>query len=227
MKASIPSLSRHQQAAIACALLPVFAIWQLNGLYLAVFARESAFLFWLADFAQWVLLPSALLGWLASRAALRPSAYGLGLRGWKLTSLTARTLLVFLSAGLTFLVVQRVGARLLGNPAAYLQYPALSSEIVAGTVGRIYMALTASLVESIFFLGLPWLYHAHAGGRPSPAAFTLVVSAIFALAHWEHGAHVLLAAFFCHIVFCAWYLEWKTLWPIAGGHACIDLAVFA
>lgn len=97
---------------------------------------------------------------------------------------------------------------------------------LAGAAVQTYAAVSAGLVESIFFIGLPWLWYSSARQRPSELLFTLAVSAIFALAHWEHGRHGVIAAFFAHCVMCRWFLYWRTLWPVVLGHTLIDMAVF-
>lgn len=92
---------------------------------------------------------------------------------------------------------------------------------------RLYAALTAGVVESIFFIGMPWLAYAGTARQVSPRRFAAVMSAVFSLAHWEHGSAVATGAFCCHLVVCAWFFRWRSLWPVAAGHTLIDLVTLA
>nr|WP_229506747.1 CPBP family intramembrane glutamic endopeptidase [Pseudoduganella rivuli] len=96
-----------------------------------------------------------------------------------------------------------------------------------GSVIWIYSAVTAGIVESIFFIGLPWLLYRHVRAAPSRIAFALLATTVFAVAHWEQGPHVIIGAFFSNLVACFWYFLLGTLWPVAAGHILVDLVAFA
>lgn len=221
------ALNTRQQVLVGWALLPALAVWQLNGFYLPVVGRGGALLFWAVDGVQWIVLPAVMLGLLAHSAALRPQHYGLALPEKNLWPLAGQGLMVFVTAGLVFLVARNLSWRVLGPSPGSFQLAQFFPQGLAGAAVRIYAAVSAGLVESIFFIGLPWLWYSSASQRPSELQFTIAVSAIFALAHWEHGRHGVIAAFFAHGVMCRWFLRWKTLWPVVLGHTLIDLAVFA
>ena len=220
------TIDTHQRALVAWALMPVLAVWQLNGLYLPALGRMGTLLFWVADGFQWLVLPAVLLGLLAHQAVLRPQHYGLTPPGKSLWPLAGRGLMVFISAGLVFLVARNLSWRVLGPSPGGFEWAQFFPQGLAGTAVQIYAAVSAGLVESIFFIGLPWLWYANARQHPSELRFTLAVSAIFALAHWEQGRHIVIAAFFSHLVMCRWFLLWRTLWPVVLGHTMIDLAAF-
>lgn len=134
--------------------------------------------------------------------------------------------MVFVTAGLAFLVARNLSWRVLGPSPGSFQLVHLFPQGLTGAAMQIYAAISAGLVESIFFIGLPWLLYASAHQHPSEMRFMLTVSAIFALAHWEQGRHIMIAAFFSHLVMCRWFLLWRTLWPVVLGHTMIDLAAF-
>ena len=220
-------IDQRQQWAVACALLPVLVVWQANGLYLPALAQEGARLFWLADLCQWVVLPTALVWLLSCTASLRPNHYGLAVSAMDWRTLTWQALVVFVTAGLAFLVARNLAWRLLGPSATAWPLAQMFPGGLAGAATRVYAAFSAGLVESIFFIGLPWLLYASLRPRPSRQSFTLALSAIFASAHWEQGSHLVVAAFFAHPVLCAWFFRWGTLWPVVLGHSMVDLASFA
>ncbi|WP_153064278.1 type II CAAX prenyl endopeptidase Rce1 family protein [Acidovorax sp. ST3] len=220
------AIDTRQRALVAWALVPVLVVWQLNGLYLPALGHMGMSLFWVADGFQWLVLPTTLLGLLAHRAALRPQHYGLALTRKSPWPLAARGLAVFITAGLVFLVARNLSWRVLGPSLGSFEWAQFFPQGLPGTAVQIYAAVSAGLVESIFFIGLPWLWYMNARQHPSERHFTLAVSAIFALAHWEHGRHIVIAAFFSHLVMCRWFLLWRTLWPVVLGHTMIDLAAF-
>lgn len=217
-------LDRRQQGIVACALLPVFAVWQLNGFYMTALAQMSVVLFWIVDVCQWVVLPTALAWLLARTASLRPQHYGLSTSGMRLWALALRTSAVFVTAGLAFFVARNLSWRVLGPSATSLQ---LAGQFPQGLAALVYAAVSAGLVESAFFIGLPWLWYTSVFRRPSPQHFTLGISVVFAVAHWEQGAHTVAAAFVAHLVLCKWFFYWRTLWPVVLGHTLIDLVILA
>jgi hypothetical protein len=221
-------LAPRQQVAVACALLPVLAVWQANGLYLAALAQRGALAFWAVDLCQWVVLPTLLVGLLAQTAALRPRDYGLGVSALDWRYLPWQATAVFATAGPAFVVARNLSWRVVGPAPLPWPLPKMFPEGLAGTATWIYASLSAGLVESIFFIGLPWLLYASLGkAPPRPLFFTLVASALFALAHWEQGIPGVIAAFCSHLVLCAWFFRTGTLWPVACGHAMVDLALLA
>ncbi|MBU1352354.1 MAG: CPBP family intramembrane metalloprotease [Gammaproteobacteria bacterium] len=219
------SLSSDQQILVGWILLAVFAVWQFNGIYLSAMGQGSALFFWMLDGVQWIVLPVALIALLAHKGALYPEHYGLASPGKNLWPLALQGLLIFVIAGLVFIVVRNLSWRVLGPSPGNFQLAQFFLQGVAGTALQIYAAVSAGLVESIFFIGLPWLWYANARSKPSKLHFMLIASAIFALAHWEHGRHIMIAAFCLHLVLCKWFFQWNTLWPVVLGHTLIGLAL--
>ena len=114
------TLNTRQQVLVGWALLPVLAVWQLNGFYLPILGRGGALLFWAVDGIQWVVLPAVLLGLLAHKAALRPQHYGLVPPEKNLWPLAWQSLMVFVTAGLVFLVARNLSWRTLGpSPGSF------------------------------------------------------------------------------------------------------------
>lgn len=209
--------------ALATSLALVVLVWGVNGVYLAPLSRLGMAPFWGADLAQWVLLPALLLAWL-HRCGLRPRDYGFGPPG-PLAPLLATTLLATLLFHLCFFGVRDLAARLLGDPTGFF---ALEDVFPGGALGRVawlYSALSAGLVESVFFIGLPWLLwtRRQAGGA---GQFCLASAAVFALVHWEQGAHVVVAALAFGLVAAALFLRQRQLWAVGIGHVVVDLVAF-
>jgi hypothetical protein len=216
-------LAKPQQYAIAWALFPVVVVWLLNGFYMAALARISVPLFWLADVVQWIVLPITLLATLSKKASLLPKNYGLDISALRWQSPIMGTLAVFVTTGLALSMMRNLAWELLGQPTGFFSWSSVFPQGMLGTIAWLYSAFAAGIVESIFFIGLPWLLYHNVRRDPSRAAFTLVSSVVFALAHWEQGPHVVIGAYFANVVACFWFFELGTLWPVAAGHILVDL----
>ena len=96
-------LSRKQQeSTVAMALALVWAVWLLNGFYMAALAQVSVPLFWLIDICQWVLLPSLLLIALARRSDILPHHYGYAWSVDDMPQLLKDSAVVFITGYLAF-----------------------------------------------------------------------------------------------------------------------------
>jgi hypothetical protein len=219
-------LAKPQQYAIAWVLFPVFVVWLVNGFYMAALARISVPLFWLADVVQWIVLPVTLLVILSKRASLLPKNYGLDISAIRWQSPISGTLAVFVTSGLVFSMTVSLSWHLFGKPTGFFGWSSVFPQGMLGTIVWLYSALAAGIVESIFFIGLPWLLYYNARREPSRVAFALLVSIVFAAAHWEQGPHVVIGAYFANLVACFWFFQLGTLWPVAAGHVLVDLVAF-
>ena len=221
------TLNTRQQVLVGWALLPVLAVWQLNGFYLPILGRGGALLFWAVDGIQWVVLPAVLLGLLAHKAALRPQHYGLVPPEKNLWPLAWQSLMVFVTAGLVFLVARNLSWRTLGPSPGSFQLAQFSPRGLAGAAVQTYAAVSAGLVESIFFnwAAMALVFEC----TPTPFRATVHNSRYRPSSRWRTGSTAgtaLIAAFFAHCVMCRWFLYWRTLWPVVLGHTLIDMAVF-
>lgn len=221
------NLNAQQQRCLLYAITPVVVVWLVNGFYLAALAKIGIALFWAVDMIQWIGLPLVLLIFLAKRASIRPKHYGLGVGALRWQKPVVGTVAVFVTTGLTFLWTRHWTWLLLGYPSGYFSFPELYPGGIAGTAVWVYSAVTAGIVESIFFIGLPWLLYHNALNKPSRIAFAILSGLVFALAHWEQGPHAVIYAFLFALIACFWFFRLGTLWPVAAGHALVDLVAFA
>jgi hypothetical protein len=204
---------------------PFIALWLLDGFWKPKLFARSVAGFWAVDFAEWVLLPCALLFLLHRLSFISKRDYGLaaplGARDIAIT-----TLLCFASLFLINALGTALGRILFGNaPGAFGYLPALRALGSGWLAGTFYLSATAAVCESIFTLSLPWL--ALSGGNSLSRARTLACAAglalLFGLGHWETGwANATGAAMF-QLGALWWYLRLKTLWPVIGAHFLIDL----
>jgi hypothetical protein len=219
-------LTQSQRRVIAWVLLPVILIWLFNGCYTQALARTSVLLFWLVDLIQWIVLPGTLLIILAKWAALLPKNYGLDTTTLRWQSPVSGTLAAFITMKLAFSLTSKLAWQLLDHPKGVFDWTTVFPDGLLWPIVLLYSALTAGVVESIFFIGLPWLLYHNVRHAPSLPAFSLISSVVFAASHWEQGQPVVIGAFFSNLVACFWFFRLGTLWPVAAGHTLVDLALF-
>ncbi len=207
-------------------MLPVIVIWLINGIYLSALAKVSVTAFWLADFCQWIIVPTALLMILARKAVL-PEHYGFDRAGLDWQSLLVGAFWSFFTIAIAFFGARDLSWILLGYPNGFFSFPGVFPSGVMRHVVWLYSSATAGIVESVFFIGLPWLLYRQVRSNPSRVFFSLLAAVVFAIAHWEQGAHVVVGAFFANLVACFWFFRLGTLWPVVVGHILVDLVAFA
>ena len=199
----------------------ILLIWSMNGMYMSFLSGYSKTLFWSLDLVQWIVIPLAIIVYLSSRHGLTVDQYGLDFQ-----QLTIKTFIWTVPATLTlypaFFWVTDFTWELLGQPSGFFTFHNAYPEGIMGTVIWLYSALTAGIVESIFFIGLPWLLWSQLVNKNSPA-FIAIISVIFAVVHWEQGLHIVTGAFVFSLAACTWYLALRNLWPVLLAHIIIDL----
>ena len=184
--------------------------------------------FWIFDLTKWLVLPAVLILALRRSADVRPQGYGLtsthGVGG-----ILALVPLVLITLYVAYAAPAYLANQVLGHPEPPFSSPdTLASLGRFWIVGSIYFSVTAGLWESIFIIGLPWLWFSQ--GAPVPrnrtVLFVVVSSLLFALGHWENGLPNVIAAFVFEVCAVWWYLRLKTLWPVIVAHTLIDLYDF-
>lgn len=220
-------LDRRQQFAVTLAVLPVAVIWLVNGLYMTTLARISVSLFWFVDFIQWIVLPTTLLVFLAKSASVLPKHYGFDASTLRWLPSIMGALAVFVTTGLVFFLAIRLWWLLFDRPTGFFAFPEVFPGGLARQIIWFYSSVTAGIIESIFFIGLPWLLYRNIKNEPSCVAFTFISSVIYATAHWEQGPDTVVAVFCFQLVACVWFFKLRTLWPIAAGHTLVDMVAFS
>ena len=160
-------LSKQQNSSVALALLLVALIWQINGLYMEAFARISLPLFWLTDFIQWTVLPVVLLVFLAKKASILPKNYGFDTSTLRWQSPIFGTLAVFITGYLSFIWATYLAWQVFGQPTGFFSLTSVFPKGYWGIITWLYSSFSAGFVESIFFIGLPWLLYHNTQNTPS------------------------------------------------------------
>jgi membrane protease YdiL (CAAX protease family) len=216
--------------AVLLGLLPVAVIFVLDGFFKEALHGYSPALFWAFDVLKFVVIPAAILVWLARRFSIVPSDYGMRRmsrnEGWpRFLGLTV-FLVVLLSLvfratlWIALMIVPPAGSgAFYGSmvPEGWLHFPVV-----------LYFAVTAGFVEEIFFRALPLVYLGERfAGKIPVAAYLIGSSVLFASIHWENGAHEVAATFMYGLLAGTLYLKLRDLWPLIGAHVLIDVWSFS
>lgn len=201
----------------------------LNGFYNGPLYRLNPALFWAADLVLFLLAPAAILFLLAKFAQVFPKNYGLKFppHGGLESVATSVFLAIVLIA--TYEVAKYIGWifawRWYVDPD--FSYGAVTPVGVLRPLMVFYWAVTAGLVESVFYIGLPWyLWRNHFGLAHRCRLFLWVSAVVFAAVHWEQGPHNVIAAFAFGFAACLLYWKINDLWPIVGAHILMDIVLF-
>lgn len=217
----------RQRRALIGAQCVVTLIWFLNGYYLPPLSRLGAGAYWTADIAQWVIVPFVLLLLLRRVFSVDPAMYAWTFSGhW--SAFLRRSGYIFITQAFTFFLTRYWAREFLPLPAVdfSLAGPLIPQAASIRILIWLYLALSAGIIESIFFVGLPWLGTGTALSYRSRAVLMLGASIVFGIVHWEQGWHVVIAAFASQCVAWLWFYRWKSLPGLAAAHAGVDLIVF-
>lgn len=205
--------------------LPVLLWSFFAGSFLPSLASREPALFFAIDALGWVILPMACLGFAYKAYHLTPDRYGLR---WGRTFDSARSGLIAVALAaavfLTFLPVQAVAWWLFPPSVGTLSYAPLIPKGALGGLVALYLALTAAVVEEIFFRGLlKELFLSFSGSFAAKALFVGISALLFGVSHWALGAFKVVAALYLGVAAALLYLRFDSLWPNILGHLFLNL----
>lgn len=92
----------------------------------------------------------------------------------------------------------------------------------------LYMAITAALVEEIYFRGLLYklLIDIFSDRKATSILYLLISTALFGAIHWEKGTYMVITTSVFGFAAAIFYLEYKYLTPLIVAHFVIDLYEF-
>ena len=222
--------SAQASRVVALGFLVVGAVFFASGLFRRELYALNAPLYWIFDFFKFIVLPAAVLLLLAKRYGVQPKHYGLRGLAERESWATLLGLAVFLALilDLAYYASWYIGWLIFGpgdgatfyqeiNPAGPLRIPV-----------TLYMALTAGIVEEIFFRGLPlFLLERWFPNEVPRHVYVLGTAVVFGLIHWPNGPHEVLATFAFGLLAAGIYLRLRDLWPLIVAHALVDIYGFA
>ena len=207
--------------ATAIGIAPFF----LNGL---VNAKLSAWplAYWFFEVLIWVIVPIAVLSYLVQRAGLRFADVQLSTSIFGKRSVTLVVLTSLLFCALCYGVYTGTYAytrSVLPDAGIFSYRSALPSEESGRAFAVLYLALSAGVVEEIYFRGL--LFKALEFVRGAVPLYLLVSPILFAAIHWESGWANTGAAYVYGLFAAVAYLAMRNIWPLIVGHFYTDYVV--
>jgi hypothetical protein len=213
--------ARAYSTAVAIAMAPLL----VNGYVDSKVATRWPVGFWVFDLFIWVVLPAAVLVCLKRATAMRLADLGFSasIFGRRSTSLVVAVSIVFIP--IAYLGYSVPKAILAFPDIGIFQYQSMVPPTGLGSVlVPIYFALTAGVVEEIYFRGL--LYKI-SGLTERPVLVYLALSpTLFAAVHWESGLLNTVTTFIWGWVMACAFLLTRNLWPLVLGHICTGLLLF-
>jgi CAAX prenyl protease-like protein len=216
----------HIVAGWVC--VPFLLVGLLDGYWKIASLHLPLITFWAYDFAKWVLLPIALLALLHRFAIVMPKDYGLSADLGKRDILGVLPFPLFSLFVVVFFTVT-ITQNLVQLPLPQFTYSQMLAPLgPLWIVGTLYLSVTAGLWESLFFIGLPWLWFSK-GRSVSPimkCGFAGASAILFAASHWENGFANVIGVFLFQLLAVWWFFRLGTLWPVIGAHFLIDVVFF-
>jgi hypothetical protein len=214
----------HTQQAAFVVLLPFISLHLADGLWKPILVAGPTIYFWAYDLFTWVVVPVVCLAALHKSSPTRSREYGLAAPlGW--ADVLYVLPLPLIATALAQLLSFWIAWVAFGYPKPSFSYvPALEALGDLRIVGTVYLAATAGLWESVFYIGLPWLVVSQnlGGSITVKRSFAVVSAIVFAVAHFESGPAALVGALVFQVVAVHWYFRLGTLWPIICAHALLD-----
>ncbi len=221
-----------QQLAILKGISIIFFIGIVNGFYKNQLFEASRIIFWLQDIFVFIFLPISILYLFYSRLNFKPSQYGFikPTPIYPLSEIVGSTIFTAVVLGSVYYVVNIIAYYFLnkyGYTSPEFKY---STTVPTGLLKLpvvFYFAGTAAIVEEIVYRGIPYkLIMENESIRHQKLFFVLATSTAFSLIHWESGIHELFSTFAFGIVAALFYLSYKNIWPLIGGHFLVNIYVF-
>lgn len=221
-------LSRADLILISFA--PLVLVFALDGYFRRPLYSYSLALYWIFDFFKFVVVPAGALVWLARRVRVVPSQYGMRRPAEHESWLHFIGLVAFLAFVLYLLYYVAFVASwiALRPPESTPFYKSIVPDGLLRVPTALYLAVTAGLVEEVFFRALPLTYLSERFPTRVPVAgYVLTTSLLFGVAHSGNGDHDVIATFIFGLFAAFFYLKLRDVWPLVGAHALIDLWHFA
>ena len=216
--------------AAVLGLSVVGLVFLVSGFFRRELYAYNAPLYWGFDLFKFVVVPVAVALFLAKRYRIQPKHYGLrGVAdGETWLQFIGLALFLVLILDLVYYASWYIGWLIFRPENVTAFYREINPDGLLRIPVTLYMAVTAGIVEEVFFRGLPLhLLERQFPNQVPRRAYVLGTAAAFGLIHWPNGTHEVLATFVFGLLAASIYLRLRDLWPLIVAHALIDLYGFA
>ena len=218
-----PRTVRVHWALLGLGICPLYFNGYINS---HIASRPAAY--WAFEFSYWILLPLLVLVALVRFGGLRISDIGIHgrIRGHR--SIGALVLVSLVLCPLYYLVhssALRYFGTLLPSNGLFQYHAMVPDSGIARIVVAVYFALTAGIVEEIYFRGLAFRACEMLVSRPV-LLYLAISPVLFALIHWESGAANTAASYIFGVLTAGSYVVLRNLWPLIVAHAYTDYVWF-
>lgn len=209
---------------ILLAISPVLLSGIVSGFFIAELIQHRL-LFWSYDFFNWIVLPLICLLIVQQQYQVRAHEYGIfSIREGFPDARVLTRLFITTLAFLTYVPVQLTAELLLPPAEGAFSFDRV---IPAGSLGKVtalYLALTAALVEEIYFRGLLKLVIVGKSTSICPRfLFVLISAVLFGVNHWAQGVFMVVAATYLGVIAALTYLKFGNLWFNVSAHFIVNL----
>jgi len=231
MSSVFPSRDSHRGRYALLVITGFIFYGEIDGITNRALFSIAPALFWIVDLVFYSLVPLAALVHMKGRFRVTPSEYGL--RSFDRWAEFFGTTLVFvfllvaayeIPIRIGWIVLYHTGFAELADP--FFSYHSVIPAGLLHLPAVAYLSLSAGLLESILFIGLPWMLWRERFGDLRGGSFALTSSVLFASVHWEQGALGVIGALVFGLVACRLYLKIGNLWPVVAAHALVDFVKF-
>lgn len=200
----------------------------ING-YVNALLAPLPVAYWAFEVSYWVVLPAILLTLAVRRQGLRLADIGLDTRVFGKRDVLLLGLLCVAFCPLDLFVYKHTYEyfRTVFTGPAFFEYESIVPKVNGWqrTLVAAYFALTAGVVEEVYFRGL---LHKAVQHRPDAGGLYLVWSPLlFALIHWEGGFANVSTTYVFGLFAAAAFLAMRNLWPLIIGHIYTDYVLFS
>jgi membrane protease YdiL (CAAX protease family) len=219
-------MRQHDQTVALLFASPVLLSGLVSGFYIDAL-RQNLLIFWIHDFLIWLVIPAICLVLAAKFCNLDQQALGLTrISDQQPTTQTFLRLIFVLLAFLSFLPVQAILFAILPQNEANFSYDQVMPTGQLRTFAVLYFALTAALVEEVFYRAmLGWAIVGNSSAPLKQTFYVLLSATLFGLNHWSQGSFKMLATMYLGVIAAVIYLRFRNLWYCIAGHLLVNLVL--
>jgi membrane protease YdiL (CAAX protease family) len=211
----------HLEIAAVILFIPLF----VNGFHNPLLI-DKTWLFWILDIFNYIVVPIGVAVFLFSRSGLR--AHHIGLYWPKCTAEWIKLIIHTVGFSLTYYFIayhlSKFFSKAYPSQTLFRYEWMIPTDFISRLLISFYFALTAGIAEEFYCRGiLVKLFSQYGAGK---FWIVLLVSSLFAIAHWEGGVKAVLATFFIGAFITTYYTRFKLLFPVIVAHFIYDWIVF-